>query len=187
MQRPQSVPVAAQYRNRVTAPLAMEDTYTCLEDPLPADWAHGWWYFPGDAVYDDFTVLPTTSWCSAVGGAIYTTPADLVKLGNALMHTRTIMDDATYEEMTDFHVPVGHDEPMVRGYGLGLMRFSPEFMGGLDAWGHGGNAPGYAAGMLYLADYGVVLAVMDNTEHGVAMEEVSNSLLTVILAYLQGG
>jgi D-alanyl-D-alanine carboxypeptidase len=177
--------VATQYRGRVLTPLGLEDTYTCLEDALPTDWAHGWWDLNGDGAYDDFTALPTTSWCSAVGGAVYTTPTDLVKLGNALMHARTLLDDATYEEMRDFYVPEGHDEPMVQGYGLGLMRFHPDFVSGLNVWGHGGNAPGYAAAMLYLVDYGVVIALMDNTEHGVAME-VLNDLLRVILDGLEG-
>ena len=172
--------VATQYRRRVLTPLGMEDTYTCLEEDLPADWAHGWWDLDGDGAYDDFTLLPNTSWCSAVGGAIYTTPTDLVKLGDALMQARTILDEGTYAEMTDFFVPVGQDEPMVQGYGLGLMRFHPDFVSGLEAWGHGGNAPGYAAGMFYLVDHGVVIAVMDNTEHGVAME-VLDDLLHVIV------
>ena len=86
--------------------------------------------------------------------------------------------------MTDFYFPSGHDEPMVKGYGLGLMWFDESFNGGDKVWGHGGNAPGYAAGMLYLPDYGVVVALMDNTEEGEAMIALE-PILDVLMDYFQ--
>lgn len=176
--------VGAQYRQYVIEPLGLSDTYVCPYDPLPANWAHGWLDITGDDVYDDFSVLPNTSWCSAVGGAVYTTPTDLAELADALMHERTILDDPTYDEMTDFYYPSGHDEPMVYGYGLGLVWFDSSFMSGHTAWGHGGNAPGYAAGTWYLVDHGVVLSVMDNTEEGDAMAAVVESIFDVITEHV---
>jgi CubicO group peptidase (beta-lactamase class C family) len=119
---------------------------------LPSTWAHGWFDLNGDGVYDDFHTVDNTAFCTGAGGQVYTTSADLAKLGKALMHDRTILQEATYGEMTDFYFPVGHDEPMVFGYGLGLMWFHDSYTGGHEVWGHGGNAPGYAAGMLYLPD-----------------------------------
>jgi len=177
--------VAQQYRSRILQPLGMGDTYTCPEETLPSTWAHGWLDLTGDGVYDDFYVLPPTAFCSGAGGQVYSTPSDLATLGKALMYDRTILGDAMYAGMTDFYYPVGHDEPMVRGYGLGLMRFNPSFTSGEDVWGHGGNAPGYAAGMLYLPDYGVVIGIMDNTEEGEAMTAL-DSLLPVVTDYMEG-
>jgi len=175
--------VGAQYREYVIDPLELSDTYVCPYDPLPADWAHGWLDITGDDVYDDFSIIPTTSWCSAVGGAVYTTPTDLTKLGDALMHERTLLDDPSYDEMTDFYYPSGHDEPMVYGYGLGLLWFNSSFVSGEKVWGHAGNAPGYAAGMLYMVDHGVVVSLMDNTEYGEAMIVV-DGIFDVVTDYM---
>ena len=176
--------VAAQYREHVLEPLGLTDTYVIPGDLLPATWAHGWFDLTGDGSYDDFRTLDNTAFCTAAGGQIYATSADLAKLGKTLMHDRAILNDATYGEMTDFYFPSGHDEPMVKGYGLGLMWFDESFVWGHRVWGHGGNAPGYAAGMLYLSDYGVVVALMDNTEEGEAVI-VLDPILDVIMDYLQ--
>jgi D-alanyl-D-alanine carboxypeptidase len=176
--------VRDQYREYVIEPLGLNDTYVCPDDPMPADWAHGWLDITGDDIYDDFSVIPHTSFCSAVGGNVHTTPTDLATLGDALMHVRTLLDDATYAEMTDFYYPSGHDEPMVDGYGLGLMSFNSSFVSGHTVWGHGGNAPGYAAGMLYMVDYGVVVSLMDNTEYGEAMV-VLDEIFDVITEHME--
>lgn len=173
--------VAQAYHAYVIDPLGLDDTYVCPEEPHPANRAHGWLDITGDGVYDDFAVLPITAFCSVAGGQVYSTSADLAALGRALMRDRTILQDASYEEMTDFHFPVGHDEPLVHGYGLGLMWFGAESVPGLQrVWGHGGDAPGYAAGMFYLVDHDVVVGVTDNTEHGVAMG-VLFDLMDVVL------
>jgi CubicO group peptidase (beta-lactamase class C family) len=63
--------------------------------------------------------------------------------------------------------------------------FNESFVGGHRVEGHGGNAPGYAAGMLYLPDYGVVLSLMDNTEEGEAMIALE-PILDVIMDHLLG-
>ncbi len=176
--------VAAQYREQVLEPLGLNDTFTVPGDLLPSTWAHGWFDLNGDGGYEDFSTLDNTAFCTGAGGQVYTTSPDLATLGRALMHDRTILQDATYDEMTDFYFPVGHDEPMVLGYGLGLMWFHDSFTGGHQVWGHGGNAPGYAAGMLYLPDHGVIVALMDNTEEGEAMMAL-DPILDVITDHLR--
>ncbi|UCC83865.1 MAG: beta-lactamase family protein [Gemmatimonadota bacterium] len=175
--------LSAAYKEYIIEPLELSDTYVCPDDPMPADWAHGWLDITGDDVYDDFSVIPNTSFCSAAGGQIFSTPTDLTKLGDALMHERTLIDEATYDEMTDWYFPSGHDEPMVHGYGLGLMWFNSSFVSGHTVWGHGGNAPGYAAGMVYMVDYGVVVSLMDNTEYGEGMV-VIDEIFDVITGHM---
>ena len=177
--------VAVQYHKYVIDPLGLHDTYVCPDDPLPDTTAHGWLDLTGDGAYDDLAVLPRTSFCSAAGGQVFSTTADLATLANALMHDRSFLGDAAYAEMTDFYFPSAHDEPLVYGYGLGLMWFNPAFLSGQRVLGHGGNAPGYAAGMLYLADYGAVISVMDNTERGDAMG-VLDEIIPVVVAHLEG-
>jgi D-alanyl-D-alanine carboxypeptidase len=174
--------LAEAYHHYVIDPLGLEHTYVCPEDPHPTDRAHGWIDYTGDGVYDDITAFSTNAFCSAAGGQIYSTSADLVTLGRALMRDRTPLQSASYQAMTDLFTGEYFDEPMVQGYGLGLMVFSPAFIHGIEnVWGHGGNAPGYAAGMLYLADYDVVVGLTDNTEDGMAMTPVMSDLLDVIL------
>jgi len=175
--------IAAQYRQHVLEPLGLADTYVCPGDLLPTALVHGWFDLNGDNTYDDFHTVPNTAFCTAAGGQVYTTSADLAKLGNALMRERTILEDATYNEMTDFYYPSGHDEPMAYGYGLGLMWFDDSFISGQRAFGHGGNAPGYAAGMLFLPDYGAIVTLMDNTEEGEAMS-VLEPVLNVVMDYI---
>ena len=80
--------------------------------------------------------------------------------------------------MMDFYNASG--EPLVAGYGLGLVHFNPDLFNGLTVYGHSGDAPGYAAGSLYIADYDVCLAIADNTEEGEGMW-VINDLLDIII------
>jgi D-alanyl-D-alanine carboxypeptidase len=174
--------VAEQYHKYVIDPLQLDDTYVCPDDPLPGTVAHGWLDITGDGVYDDFATVPRTSFCSAAGGQIFTTAPDLVTLGNALMRERTLLSDASYAQMTDFVFPTGSDEPLVYGYGLGFVWFNPDFFLGQKVWGHSGNAPGYAAGMLYLVDHDAIVAVMDNTEEGDGMATL-NAIIPVVVAH----
>ncbi len=173
--------VSAQYRQYVIDPLGLTHTYTCPDDPLPTDRAHGWLDITGNDIYDDLSTLPNTSFCSATGGQVFTTSGDLARLATAFMHERTFLDEATYAEMSDFHFPTGHDEPLVYGYGLGLAWFNRLFLSGQRVWGHGGNAPGYAAGMLYMVDYATVVIVMDNTGEGEAMGRILTQIFEVIM------
>jgi hypothetical protein len=101
------------------------------------------------------------------------------------MHDRTILADRSYDEMKDFFFPDAHDEPLVYGYGLGLIWYNDAFVSGLRVWGHSGNAPGYAAAMLYLVDYGAVVSLMDNTEHGQAMP-VFERIFDVVTRHIDG-
>ena len=69
---------------------------------------------------------------------------------------------------------------MAAGYGLGVVNFSPDLTNNLECWGHGGNPLGYAAGCFYFPQYGVTIAIMDNTEEGEAMDTI-NDLIDVII------
>ena len=81
--------------------------------------------------------------------------------------------------MLDFYTVDDPNEPLVVGYGLGVTMFSPELFNGEEIWGHGGNTIGYAAGSLYLPEYGASIAVLVNTEHGESMFTL-NDIITII-------
>jgi hypothetical protein len=80
--------------------------------------------------------------------------------------------------MLTFHSP-NPAEPLIAGYGLGVVRFSPDLFNSLEIWGHSGNAPGYAAACLYLPEYDVSIGIMVNTEAGEAIVTI-NDLLNIL-------
>jgi len=74
--------------------------------------------------------------------------------------------------------------PLVAGYGLGIVHFSPDLLNGLTIYGYAGDAPGYAAGSMYLADYNICLGIADNTEEGDAMW-IINDILKIIVDHAE--
>jgi CubicO group peptidase (beta-lactamase class C family) len=117
-----------------------------------------------------------------VGGGVFSTAEDLAKWSQALFREGRVLSEQSLDQMLAFHSPTP-GEPLVAGYGLGVVRFSPELFNGLEVWGHSGNAPGYAAGCLFLPDYGVSIGIMVNTEAGEAMPTLFD-LLNVITSHL---
>jgi len=175
--------ITEQYRNRFFIPLGMTSSYLAIDDRMPPNVAHGWFDLDNDGDYDDLTQIPMAAFYSGAGGGVFCTAAELAIWARALLHEKNVLGETILAEMLDFHSPCP-GEPMVSGYGLGVMRFEPAILNGLNVWGHGGNAPGYAAGCLYLPDYGVSIGFMDNTEEGNAMSTL-NDLLEILIDYLE--
>jgi D-alanyl-D-alanine carboxypeptidase len=172
--------VSAVYRDRLFTPLGLEHTYVAGLEELPENTAHGWFDLDGDGAYDD---LPSfTSFDTGIGGAVYATPEDLALWSHALFSERRLLKDETFQQMLTFHSPTP-DEPLLVGYGLGVVKFNPEIFNGLEILGHSGNAPGYAAACFYLPDYDVSLSVMVNTHAGEAMPTI-NDLLGILVKEL---
>jgi len=168
------------YRNRFYDKLGMTQSYTAIDENLPVPMAHGWMNITGDDNYDDLGASPMNSFYSMAGGGIFCTPFDLAKWAKALFIEKSVVPQPYYDQMLTFYAPTPSDPPIVDGYGLGILRFSPDIVNGLEVWGHGGDAIGYAAGCMYLVDYNVCLGIMDNTEDGNAMY-VLNDLLEIVL------
>jgi CubicO group peptidase (beta-lactamase class C family) len=114
---------------------------------------------------------------------VFSTAGDLAKWSQALFREGRVLSDSSFELMLDSHTPTPA-EPLVAGYGLGVVRFSPEVFNGLEVLGHGGNAPGYAVGMLFLPEYEATVVIMDNAEHGDAMSTIAD-LLSVLTTNLE--
>ena len=176
--------ISTEYRNRFWDPLGLDRTFLAVEEELPENIAHGWWDLDGDGEYDDFASVSRTAFSSSVGGQVFSTAEDLAEWARALYHERTILDKHSFDEMITFYPVDTPDEPLLAGYGLGAVRFSPELFNDLEVWGHGGSAPGYAAGSLYLVDYGVSIGIADNTEEGDAMGTL-NDLLSIITSNVE--
>ena len=174
--------ISTEYRNRFFTPLGLNHSYLYVEESLPSNLAHGWWDLDADGDYDDLTQIPMTAFYSGVGGGVFCTAEDLARWAHALFHERNVVNQISFNEMMNFYSPCP-DEPMVAGYGLGVGDFEPSLFNNLEIWGHGGNAPGYAAACFYLPAYGVSIGIMDNTENGDGMSMI-NDFLTVITDHL---
>lgn len=174
--------ISTEYRNRFFTPVGLTNSYTFLEEQLPANVTHGWFDLTGNGVYDDLTQIPMTAFYSAAGGGVFCTAEDLAIWAKALLHDKTVVNSSSLSQMLNFHSPCP-GEDLVEAYGLGICKFNQSLFNGLNIIGHGGNPIGYAAACLYLADYGVSVGVMDNTKDGDSMT-IINDLLTIVVDHL---
>jgi D-alanyl-D-alanine carboxypeptidase len=174
--------ISSQYRERLFTPTGLTGLFTAVEESPTGPVANGWFDIDNDGDYDDFTNVPHTAFYSAIGGGVFATAEDFALWVKAMWHDRVVLSPDYYDQMMDFHSPTP-GEPIVAGYGLGVVWFNPDLFNGLTIYGHSGNPMGYAAGGLYLADYGVCLAILDNTEEGNTMP-VINELLTIITMHV---
>jgi len=168
------------YRSYLFNPLKLENSYLAIYEELPEKTARGWFDLDGDGAYE---VLPSSvAFNSSTYGAIFTNAEDLAKWANALFHEGLVLSQDSLDQAMVFE-PTTPDEPLTTGYGLGIARFSPQVFNDLEVIGHSGNAAGYAAGSLYLPDYGVSIGIMVNTHAGETMF-VINELLNIITTQL---
>ena len=172
-------------RDRFWIPLGLVNTYTSMGEDLSVEIAHGWWDLDGDGTYDDFTSWSRKAFASGIGGEVWSTAEDLAKWARALFHDKSLLSQGSLHQMLSFHSPCTGEEYFAAGYGLGAMKFNPQIVNGLEAYGHSGNAPGYAAASIYLPDYEVCIGLTDNTEEGEAIGMSATNLINVITSHLE--
>lgn len=172
--------LATAYRTYLWDPLGLENTYLAIYEQLPEDTAHGWFDLDGDGSYDDIPQF--VSFNSSTAGAIFANAEDLAIWSHALFYEKLILSEESLEQMLTFEATTP-DEPLLVGYGLGAVKFSPALFNGLEMWGHSGNAAGYAAGCIYLPEYGVSIGIVVNTHAGETLFAL-NDLLTIITTEL---
>lgn len=170
--------IASEYRNRFFQPQGFQYTYLAVEESPRGPVAHGWFDLNGDGQYDDLTVIPMTAFYSGVGGGVFATAEEMALWAKAFFIDKNVVSQNSYNQMLSFHSPCP-TEPMVAGYGLGVVHFEPTLFNGLEVWGHSGDAPGFAAASLYLPQYDVCIGFLTNTEEGEAMYSLID-LLSVI-------
>jgi len=172
------------YSNRFWIPLGLNNTFTSMGDPLPANIVHSWYDLDDDGTYDDFFSWSRTAFDSGIAGEVWITAEDLAKWARAIFQDKIVLSQASLDQMLTFHSPCTGEEFFGAGYGLGVVKFNPQIVNGLEAYGHSGNAPGFAAACIYLPDYGVCIGLLDNTEEGESIGSGMSNLLTVITDYL---
>ena len=176
--------IASVNRERFWIPLGLTNTFTSMGEALPSNTAHGWWDLDGDGTYDDFFSWPRTAFASGIAGEVWSNAEDLAKWARVPFKDRTVLNQASLDQMLTFHSPCTGEEFFSAGYGLGVANFNPQLLNGLQAYGHSGNAPGYAAASVYLPDYNVCIGIVDNTEEGEAVGICITNLLNVITSHL---
>lgn len=176
-------PVSFFYRDRILDPVGLNNTYLYPDEGSAGLVAHGWFDVNGDNIYEDISLDPFYSFYTAAGGGIFATATDLALWAKQIFVDGTVVNPDQLNQMLDFYTPIS-GQPLVSGYGLGLVHFNPDVFNGLTVYGHSGDAPGYAAASLYLVDYNVCIGIADNTEEGDAMW-VINDLLTIVTDHLE--
>ncbi|MFC2123494.1 serine hydrolase [Bacteroidota bacterium] len=165
--------------------LTLTGSFTSEAGELPEKFAHGWYDLDGNGSYEDFSSFQRTAFVSSIGGETWSTAEDLAKWVRALLHDKTVVSQASLDKMLTFHSPCTGEEFICAGYGLSVIKFKPELLNGILAIGHGGNAPGYAAGCFYLPDYGVSIGICENTEEGEIIGNATNDLVKVIIPHIE--
>ena len=174
--------ISSQYRERLFIPTGLAGLFTAVEESPTGPVANGWYDLDNDGDYDDFSNIPQTAFYSAIGGGIFATAKDLALWVKAMWHDRIVLSPSYYNQMMDFHSPTP-GEPLAAGYGLGVLLFDPAMLNGMTIYGHAGDPMGYTAGALYIADYGVCLGILDNTDEGNTMN-VINEVLNIITKHV---
>jgi D-alanyl-D-alanine carboxypeptidase len=162
----------------------LNHSFTSKEGELPANFAHGWYDIDGDGSYDDFSSFSRTAFVSGIGGEVWSNAEDLAKWARALFYDKKVLSQASLDQMLTFYSPCTGEEFQCAGYGLSVVNFNPKLLDGLEAIGHSGNAPGYAAASMYFPDLEVSIGFVDNTEEGETIGAGISNLLNVITDYI---
>ena len=166
-------------------PLELHNTFTSKHGELPDVYAHGWFDMDKDGSYDDFSSFPRNAFVSGIGGEIWSTAGDLARWVRLLFYEDRVLSQSSLDQMLTFHSPCTGEEFVCEGYGLSVVKFNSQQMGGHYAIGHGGNAPGYAAACIFFPDLKVSIGIVDNTEEGEVIGVGITSLLDVIVDNLK--
>jgi len=171
-------------RDRFFIPSGLTNTFTSMGETLPGNIAHGWYDTDNDLEYEDFFSIQRTPFASGIGGEVWSTAEDLAKWARKLFHDKSVVSQGSLDQMLTFYSPCTGEEFFCAGYGLGVGKFNPLLIYGLEAYGHGGHGPGYAAACIYLPDYKVCIGIMDNTDGGECIGTSLAKLIKVITNHL---
>lgn len=138
----------------IFAPAGMKDTNSLPEEVAVPNRARGYTKAKDGQLVDNKNTLP---WRGSAAGGGYTTAADLIRFGDALLVGKLI-SKATLAQATSPQRPDGW-------YGLGF------FVGGTGLtrnWGHGGGAPGMNAAFRVYPGLDAVVVALANLDPAAA-------------------
>lgn len=182
--------IHAELSRRLLQPLGMDHTTANLLDPPPPRLtiAHGWLDEFNDGHIRDIHEN-SLNWLATFSPMLtYSSAGDMARWIHALLHEKRVLSKPMLEEMLTF-VTTSPAEPLMTGYGLGLVRYNMGLlnpkMAGVTVLGHSGSEFGYTAIAIYLPEHGVSLALMVNRgcdgEANQAVGTVLNALLDLVM------
>lgn len=183
----------AVFEDRILTPYELSHTLANFSRPVPESLqiVHGWYDIGGDGKADDISGNSLDWLASLSPMLVYSTPGDMVKWINELLHKKTVLKAETLEAMLDFRGPV-LDEPMMNGYGLGVVDIN---LGVLTPrwrkaklYGHLGSQFGYSTLVGYFPELKLCVALMFNRgadrETIGAVTTVTDKFFGVLLRHL---
>ena len=176
--------VSTELRNRFFDPLGLTRTFFDIEEQITGVIAHRWYDYFGDGTPDDISFLPRTSEYSAywTASAIFSTADDLARWLQALFRGN-VLSQFSLDQMLTFHSPTP-GEPLIIGYGLGIVKIAPELVAGEEAFGHSGWVFGYSTAMVYFPEYDVSIAILLNKNDENCLAAMADALIRVVIDYL---
>jgi CubicO group peptidase (beta-lactamase class C family) len=147
--------VSEQFRERITEPLGMENTFYAPEEDVPGGYVRNYADVNGDGKLDDISETFDESYqISGADGGIVTTSGDLSRFARGLFKNELLAPD-TLEQMVS-----GGQEGSE--YGLGLQVLNNPQLG--QDLGHTGGVTGWYAKMSYFPEQDTTVVVASNGE-----------------------
>jgi D-alanyl-D-alanine carboxypeptidase len=152
------IPHSQLLHSKIIDPLELSDTYYFYHDALPEKQvAQG--YFD---LYQNGKIANLTNWNTGSGngyGGIYSTVMDLHAFMKALFIDKTLLTDASLNQMLDFNENVIE----VRKYlGVGLFKDFIDLKTGFFGYGHRGRDLAYSADLFYFPQQNAILSLEVN-------------------------
>lgn len=140
-------------------PLGLNDTYSFYDDPLPEGKIAQGYY----DLYNNGTLMNLTNWNTGSGngyGGVYSTVWDMYVFMDALFVQKTILSQASLDEMLVFHHTIESRKQ------LGVSCFK-DFIDIGDpakdyAWGHRGRDLSYSADLFYFPEHHAIMSMIVN-------------------------
>jgi CubicO group peptidase (beta-lactamase class C family) len=150
--------VSEQFRERITEPLGMKNTFFAPEEQVPGGYVNHYADINGDSKPDDISNTFDPSYqISGADGGIITTPADLSRFSRGLFKGELLAPD-TLEQMVS-----GGQEGSEYGLGL-VVSNNPSLAQDL---GHTGGVTGWGSKMSYFPEQDTMVVVASNGEASV--------------------
>lgn len=143
-------PLHEVIRQRILAPLSLNDTYTQISESLPGGFVEGYEDIDFDGIDDPVSTL--NDGAGMGDGALISNAADLTAFYAALLRDRTLLSGASMQELLNFSAD---DEGEL--YSLGLAAFESPYG---TAWGHSGGVVGYLSMGVYLPEIDTIVIAL---------------------------
>ncbi|MBK7093785.1 MAG: serine hydrolase [Saprospiraceae bacterium] len=151
--------VSQVLHDEIFNPLAMNDSYYFYHDALPEDKIMQGYF----DLYNNGTLLNLSNWNTGSGngyGGVYSTVWDMYLFIDALYAKKTLLTQASLDQMLTFH----HSVESRRQLGAGCQKDFID-IGNTEkdfAWGHRGRDLSYSADLFYFPEHKAIMSLMVN-------------------------